>query len=262
MAKRKALSKKLRFEIFKRDSFTCQYCGNTPPKIILEIDHIVPVKKGGESDPLNLITSCFDCNRGKKDRSLSQIPKPLSQQISDEKKRLEQIEEFNKFLLEAKAKEDVIITKLGRHWFNKLENNEGYIFGAARRPSIKRFLKELTYIEIMEAMDLAYARICIYYTLDCNDDNKLWKYFCGICWNKIKESDYSHDAKKYNRIKNHYLSQKFGSGHYNSDEMKWLCDYFDEENIKSIVNEAFSEPRKSYWRTVMEIAENAKQSNS
>lgn len=34
--KRKPLSKRIRFEVFKRDSFTCQFCGRTPPEVILE----------------------------------------------------------------------------------------------------------------------------------------------------------------------------------------------------------------------------------
>jgi len=71
MAKRQSLSKKLRFEVFKRDSFTCQYCGNSAPAVVLNADHIHPVSKDGETDLLNLITACFDCNAGKKDRLLS-----------------------------------------------------------------------------------------------------------------------------------------------------------------------------------------------
>ncbi|WP_446008353.1 HNH endonuclease [Candidatus Electrothrix sp.] len=62
MSNRKSLSKKLRFEVFKRDSFTCQYCGKVAPNVILEVDHIEPVSKGGSNELLNLITSCYDCN--------------------------------------------------------------------------------------------------------------------------------------------------------------------------------------------------------
>lgn len=68
---RKPLSKKTRFEVFKRDSFTCQYCGSKAPDVILEVDHIVPVAEGGTNDILNLITSCRNCNRGKGARTLS-----------------------------------------------------------------------------------------------------------------------------------------------------------------------------------------------
>ena len=59
---RKAIPKSVRFEVFKRDKFTCQYCGASAPDVILEIDHIRPVSKGGTNDILNLVTACRDCN--------------------------------------------------------------------------------------------------------------------------------------------------------------------------------------------------------
>ena len=65
---RKPLSKKTRFEVFKRDSFKCQYCGKSAPEVVLNVDHIVPVAADGKNDIMNLITSCFDCNSGKSDR--------------------------------------------------------------------------------------------------------------------------------------------------------------------------------------------------
>jgi len=69
-----AISKGLRFDIFRRDKFTCQYCGRKPPDVILEVDHITPASKGGGDEPENLITSCFDCNRGKGKKLLKTIP--------------------------------------------------------------------------------------------------------------------------------------------------------------------------------------------
>lgn len=71
MSLRKSLSKKIRFEVFKRDSFACQYRGEKAPDVVLEVDHIKPVAQSGTDDILNLITSCCDCNRGKSDRELS-----------------------------------------------------------------------------------------------------------------------------------------------------------------------------------------------
>jgi 5-methylcytosine-specific restriction endonuclease McrA len=68
---RKAISKTLRFEIFKRDSFTCQYCGERPPNVALEVDHIVAVAMGGKTEAGNLVTACKDCNRGKGKRTLT-----------------------------------------------------------------------------------------------------------------------------------------------------------------------------------------------
>jgi hypothetical protein len=62
---RVALGKKVRFDIFKRDGFTCQYCGGQPPDCVLVVDHIRPVAEGGDNDPMNLVTSCAACNAGK-----------------------------------------------------------------------------------------------------------------------------------------------------------------------------------------------------
>lgn len=77
MAKRQSTGKRLRFEIFKRDGFTCQYCGQQPPDVVLVVDHIMAVAKGGNNDPMNLITACEACNQGKSDKSLGTIsPKP------------------------------------------------------------------------------------------------------------------------------------------------------------------------------------------
>jgi len=62
---RKPLSKSMRFDVFKRDGFTCQYCGRRPPDVVLACDHIHPVAEGGQNTLENLVTSCSDCNIGK-----------------------------------------------------------------------------------------------------------------------------------------------------------------------------------------------------
>ena len=61
----KSLSKKRRFEIFKRDDFTCIYCGKKPPDVVLSIDHIIARTAGGTDKDSNLVTSCMACNLGK-----------------------------------------------------------------------------------------------------------------------------------------------------------------------------------------------------
>lgn len=91
---REPISKKLRFEVFKRDSFTCQYCGRKAPDVVLQCDHINPVAAGGGSDILNLVTSCFDCNSGKGARSLSEqaVLNRQVDQLAELQARREQIE--------------------------------------------------------------------------------------------------------------------------------------------------------------------------
>lgn len=91
--KRKTISKKLRFEVFKRDNFTCQYCGRMAPDVVLEIDHINPVANNGTNDIINLITSCKDCNRGKGAKVLneSEVLKKQQEQLQELNERREQL---------------------------------------------------------------------------------------------------------------------------------------------------------------------------
>lgn len=62
---RKSMNLKLRYKILSRDKFKCKLCGKTAKETKLEIDHIIPVSKGGKSTDDNLRTLCFECNRGK-----------------------------------------------------------------------------------------------------------------------------------------------------------------------------------------------------
>lgn len=59
------ISKRLRFEILRRDEHTCQYCGEKAPNVTLHVDHVIPVTLGGTDKPENLVAACKDCNLGK-----------------------------------------------------------------------------------------------------------------------------------------------------------------------------------------------------
>ena len=68
---RNLMTKKLREYIKNRDGFTCCNCGNSShaePNLLLEIDHIIPVAKGGHTVEDNLQTLCWKCNRSKSDK--------------------------------------------------------------------------------------------------------------------------------------------------------------------------------------------------
>ena len=61
-------SLRLRFQVLKRDNFTCCQCGASPakdPNVELHVDHIQPWSKGGETVIENLQTLCLKCNLGK-----------------------------------------------------------------------------------------------------------------------------------------------------------------------------------------------------
>ena len=65
---RAAMTNELRESIKKRDNYTCCMCGNSifkEPNLLLEVDHIIPVSKGGKTEASNLQTLCWRCNRKK-----------------------------------------------------------------------------------------------------------------------------------------------------------------------------------------------------
>lgn len=66
---RAKLNDSLRYDIMRRDNFTCQLCGSTAKDgVKLHVDHIIPVSKGGETIESNLRTLCDRCNLGKRDK--------------------------------------------------------------------------------------------------------------------------------------------------------------------------------------------------
>lgn len=135
MAERKALSKKTRFEVFKRDSFTCQYCGKQPPDVNLQVDHINPVANGGNNDSMNLITSCVDCNQGKSDTPLTNAPnKPdANMELLEMQQEIMELKSYQ----EAKTSRDEttkqIIEGLANLWFEiinlKQAPNDSVFYG-------------------------------------------------------------------------------------------------------------------------------------
>lgn len=54
-----------RTAVMLRDAFTCQYCGETPGRHLLTVDHVIPRSRGGRHDWGNLVTACTRCNQKK-----------------------------------------------------------------------------------------------------------------------------------------------------------------------------------------------------
>lgn len=178
MSKRKSLSKSVRFEVFKRDSFTCQYCGKKAPDTILHIDHINPVSKGGDNEVINLVTSCEACNLGKSDRL-------LSDSTSIEKQRA-QLEELNV------RREQLEMMLAWRDSLRELNNEtveivvehiESYMSGFSvndtGRQSIGKWLKRFSVEEIFSATDISSDRLP--QSPDHNDINSYFDAIPKIC---------------------------------------------------------------------------------
>lgn len=112
------ISKKLRFEVFKRDGFTCQYCGKSSPRVVLEIDHIIPIIEGGEDNSENLTTSCFDCNRGKGKNLLEEYKEgtdPTEQAILL-LERERQLKEYNEVMKVVRKRKNEDFGKILDYW--------------------------------------------------------------------------------------------------------------------------------------------------
>jgi hypothetical protein len=175
--KRKPISKRVRFEVFKRDGFVCQYCGATPPKVILHIDHIHPVVDGGSNHIDNLITACEPCNLGKGAVQLSDVPKSLKDKAGEIAEREDQIKGYN----------DVLMARARRlendcwHVVQRLEFDvpqESY--SRRRLQSIRRFLEILPLSEVLDAAMIVSSKWSVM-------SERAFKYFCGVCWKKIRE---------------------------------------------------------------------------
>ncbi len=173
---RKAISKRTRFEVFKRDLFTCQYCGATPPVALLHVDHIIAVASGGGNDMDNLVTACDHCNLGKAAVPLSAVPKSLKEKAAEVAEREDQIRGYNAIL---QARRDRIDDEAWRI-AAELERKE-FVDSYSRKDlqSIRMFLERLPFTEVLEAARIANARWSY-------SGGRHFRYFCAVCWNKIK----------------------------------------------------------------------------
>ncbi len=183
MAERKTLSKKIRFEVFKRDKFTCQYCGRMSPDVILEIDHIKPVAEGGDNSIINLITSCRDCNRGKGKTLLSENVEIKKQQqqlrdLADKNEQSKMMIEWKKELLEARNEEVETISDL-------IQSITGYELNDDDSRLIYRLVMRFGFSLVWQSTEISFGK---YY--DDNNprsfDKALMK-IGGICYNKKED---------------------------------------------------------------------------
>lgn len=176
---RKALSKKTRFEVFKRDIFTCQYCGAHPPGVLLHIDHLVAVAYGGTNDIDNLVTACEPCNLGKGARSLSAVPQSLADKAKAVAEREAQLQGYQAILEAKRSRQDDEMWRVA----DALESYSSEL--GMRRDwlsSISWFNERLGVYEVLAAADIARARNPL-------GGRKMFLYFCGICRKCIRTGD-------------------------------------------------------------------------
>lgn len=232
-----AVTKKLRFEVFKRDSFTCQYCGSKAPDVVLEVDHIKPKSKGGDDNILNLVTSCFDCNRGKSARELHEnevLNKQRDQLEEINEKRL-QLEMMLEWRDELSKLDDMKIDSIKSLWYKitsiPLDSDKEVV--------LRRWVKRYDLINLMESMEVSVSQYLkkdkqgniVKTTIDKSFDytEKIYRnkeryeqkphlkelhYAKGILQNRINFVD------KWKVMK--YLTDAYEAG-ASTDELKELC---------------------------------------
>jgi hypothetical protein len=156
---RKAIPKSVRFEVFKRDSFTCQYCGSKAPEVVLHVDHLVPVAAGGENDLLNLITSCEGCNLGKSDKALDDQSMLIRQR--DQVERLNERRQQLQMLLEWRDSlasiEDDYVEALQR----ALAKYSQFVANDHGVRTIRKWLKKYSLADLLEALDTSFSQYLI-----------------------------------------------------------------------------------------------------
>ena len=161
LSKRKSISKKVRFEVFKRDGFKCQYCGESSPDVILEVDHIDPFSKGGADEMVNYISACRSCNSGKSDRKLDDntILAKQRAQLVELNDRREQLEMMLTWRSELKKIDEIQVANAAQAWNDAAI---GWHLNESGLNGLRALLKKNSLIDILDAIEIArrsYIRI-------------------------------------------------------------------------------------------------------
>lgn len=215
---RKSIPKRMRFEVLKRDKFTCQYCGRQAPDVVLNIDHIKPVSKGGKNELTNLITSCFDCNSGKSDRELSDdsAVKKQKAQLDLLQERREQLEMMRQWQLELTNEvmtESSIVNDIVKKVSGCSLNDNGM---RQANKLVKQFGLEL----VCEAVRIAFSTY--------SDGQMAWSKVGGICWCKTHRTCFN--CKKFNGRSQSGVIDCPADGVNYSVKVAETCNLFEERS--------------------------------
>ena len=234
------MTKRLRFLIFERDDFTCQYCGRKPPEVILEIDHKIPRDQKGKDEEPNLITSCRDCNRGKRNYL---VVKPSKEVIILEEEREKQRKALERFYKKEKTRINREIKLIKNYW----DTSTSYSFSEHGEKSIEKFLKTFLVEEIKKAISIATIKL---QPKTQPEAEQKFKYMCGILHNWKKEKE----CPGILQIIRYWETRKRGSGYYKENILKEALLKYPIEKIKEMMDSAIAHPTSSYFRTFCQIA--------
>lgn len=173
-----AVSKRLRFEVLRRDNYTCRYCGAKAPDVPMRVDHVVPVALGGSDDPSNLVAACEPCNTGK-----SSIPADAAL-VADVAADALRWSQAMAQVAEIRAAERIERMEI-KFWFGDVWESwvnwkdEPFPTPDAALDSVIRFLAG--------GLDRAEIEDLVRVAMHSQAPDK-WRYFCGCCWRRIREN--------------------------------------------------------------------------
>lgn len=169
-----AVSKRTRFEVLRRDNYTCRYCRSASNE--LTVDHVTPVALGGLDDPTNLVAACRDCNAGKGSSAPDQAF--VADVDRDALRWARAISVAAEKVDDESAERDQFLDYLSREWMGRVPHAPSLPDDWA--VSAWAFFKRGLPVSAMdEAIDIAAVT-------DAVPNRARWKYFCGICWNKLR----------------------------------------------------------------------------
>jgi hypothetical protein len=155
--------------------------------VILEVDHIEPVSKGGTNDLLNLITSCRSCNRGKKDIKVSDTDALDKQreQMEELERRREQI----RMMLKWRKSLDDLDNEISESIIKYIESKiSGFKLSDQARANINNLSKKFSFKEILDAVDTSAQKHLTYFhgELDKSSVDEYVSKIGGILFTKNK----------------------------------------------------------------------------
>lgn len=180
-----SLRPSIRFDVFKRDAFTCQYCGRQTPAVVLEVDHVIPRALGGGDEFENLLTACFDCNRGK-GSGLVDTVKPMRDMEEQAELILErerQLAVYNDAKRVERERKDREYQTVRNYWFEAWEEEELERWHMPWESTVKHYIAALGSEDVMDAMDTAAAK----FNRSISTDGV--RYFIGILKSKHAEAE-------------------------------------------------------------------------
>jgi hypothetical protein len=153
---RMAVRLKDRFEVFKRDAFTCQYCGRRVPDVVLEVDHIIPRAEGGGDEIENLVTSCWECNRGKGKRLLDERAPvaDIEERTAMIQERERQLRAYNNAKAVELDRKDADFTRVWNYWFDLWDTESMSRSATPWKNTLKNAIEHFGAVEVMGAMDI------------------------------------------------------------------------------------------------------------